>query len=406
MNAIFLAALCSYWSGNGPSVYGGQQGLSDVYATAIDAAGIGGFRMGFRIDGHAAWDLALFDQYDALLANAKSHGLDVLGILLYESTPPSAGGQAKWNSGYDSSGMSSYVQTFADTAKILMTRYGDQIKNWEIWNEPNAWTNPSYQSDPANAGGTYLVPIVYAKMLAETYVQNATIIKSKGLHLVTGGLFAHDIGGGFSPGDTYAQEVYSNGVWDWMEANEGRRYPWDGFGYHVYIDQGGATTNAHITKYIDAIQAAKVNATDYVPLWITEFGWQAPMNMSLAEQASNVDVALKTFESRGDVARTFVFKLDDYDDWGIFNADFSAKPAVATFQTHDKGCTKPPPSADAGADVEAGANAEAGSDAATGADAGSVTGGASGCSCDASSRSAPSLWMVIGLAFLRRRRRS
>jgi hypothetical protein len=36
-------------------------------------------------------------------------------------------------------------------------------------------------------------------------------------------------------------------------------------------------------------------------------------------QASNVDTALAAFESRGDVARAFVFKVDDYDDWGISN---------------------------------------------------------------------------------------
>ena len=408
MGAVLLAALCSYWSGNGPSVYNGQQGLDDAYASAIDSAGIGGFRMGFRIDGHAAWDQALFDQYDALLAKAKAHGLDVLAIVLYESTPPSAGGQAQWNSGYDSSGMNAYVQTFADTAKTLMTRYGDQIKHWEIWNEPNAWTNSNYKNDPANAGGTYILPIVYAKMLAETWVQNEALIQSKGLHLVTGGLFAHDIGGGFSPGDAYAEEVYASGVWDWMEANKGRRYPWDAFGYHVYVDQGGATSSGHLAQYLDAIQAAKTTANDATPLWITEFGWQAPMNMTLADQTSNLDIALSAFEARSDVARTFVFKLDDYDDWGIFNADFSPKPAVATFQQHDQGCSKTTPIADAG--VDAAADAGANPDAATHPDAGPPPPGQGvGCSCDASPRGGTTpmgAFVVLLMAFLRRRMRA
>jgi MYXO-CTERM domain-containing protein len=368
---------CQYYSGNGPGVYNLQNGLTEQYAQHVDQAGIGGLRMGFRIDTQTTWDQALFDQYDAYMAVAREHGLDVMGIVLYEST---TGGQADWNSGYDSTGMSPYVQTFVDTAKLLMTRYGDQVKYWEIWNEPNAWTNSNYANDPTNAGGTYILPLVYSKMLAEVYVQANSVITSKGLHLIAGGLFAHDIGGSFSPATDYAQQVYQLGPWDWMQANYGRRYPWDGFGYHIYIDQGGATSSAHILQYVDAIQQLKVNETDYVPLWITEFGWQSPMPLSDAQQAANLDTALTTFESRGDVARTFVFKVDDYASWGIFDGSWNAKPAVATYTTHDMGCTHlPKEPLDAGAE----GGGTTGKDAGTRGDAGGGggvrdAGGASG----------------------------
>jgi hypothetical protein len=49
-SAPATARECRYWSGNGPSVYGMQQGLSETYAGAVDQAGIGGLRVGFRID--------------------------------------------------------------------------------------------------------------------------------------------------------------------------------------------------------------------------------------------------------------------------------------------------------------------------------------------------------------------
>jgi MYXO-CTERM domain-containing protein len=369
---------CQYYSGNGPGVYNLQNGLTEQYAQHVDQAGIGGLRMGFRIDTQTTWDQALFDQYDAYMAVAREHGLDVMGIVLYEST---TGGQADWNSGYDSTGMSPYVQTFVDTAKLLMTRYGDQVKYWEIWNEPNAWTNSNYANDPTHAGGTYILPLVYSKMLAEVYVQANSVITSKGLHLVAGGLFAHDIGGSFSPATDYAQQVYQLGPWDWMQANYGRRYPWDGFGYHIYIDQGGATSSAHILQYVDAIQQLKVQETDYVPLWITEFGWQSPMPLTDAQQAANLDTALTTFESRGDVARTFVFKVDDYAKWGIFDGSWNAKPAVATYTTHDMGCTHlPKEPLDAGA--EGGTTSR---DGGTKGDAGAGTRDAGGASGDASS---------------------
>jgi hypothetical protein len=332
---------CAFWSGNGPGVYNLQNGLTEQYAGAVDQAGLGGLRLGFRIDTQTSWDQALFDQYDAYLAVAREHGLDVMGIVLYEST---TGGQAAWNSGFDSTGMSPYVQSFVDTAKLLMDRYGDQIKSWEIWNEPNAWTNSNYASDPTHAGGTYILPLVYSKMLAEVFVQAQGTITSKGLHLVAGGLFAHDIGGSFSPATDYATQVYQLGPWDWMQANYGRRYPWDAFGYHIYIDQGGATSSAHIQQYLDAVHTLQAQQNDAAPLWITEFGWQAPSVVSDAQQAANLDTALALFESRSDVGRTFVFKVDDYDDWGIFDGAWNAKTAVSTYQAHDVGCTHLPKS--------------------------------------------------------------
>src|SRR4051794_29739967 len=80
-------------------------------------------------------------------------------------------------------------------------------------NEPNCWSNPNYTSDPQHAGCTYILPRVYAKLVAEVYVQNADLIQSRGLELVSGGLFAHDIGGSFSWAGDYMTQVYDMGPW-------------------------------------------------------------------------------------------------------------------------------------------------------------------------------------------------
>jgi Glycosyl hydrolase catalytic core len=331
---IGSAGACAYYGGNGPSVYGGQNGLTESYAAMVDTARLGALRLDFRLDGQSSWNDALLAQYDAYVGVAQEHGYDVLGLVANEAVPSD---QTAWNGGYDATGYSPYVQQFVDTVGLLMQRYGGTIKNWEIWNEPNAWSNPDYADDPGNAGGTYILPQVYAKILAETSLQNAGTIAGQGLHLVTGGLFAHDIGGSFSPATDYFGQLLAQGVWDWMQANTGRRYPWDGAGYHVYIDQNGSTTGDHLMQYIDAIQALKVQYGDYTPLWITEFGWQS-WNVPESVQAANIDVALQTFESRGDVARTFVFKVDDYDSWGIFHDYGGPKPAVGVYQAHTASC--------------------------------------------------------------------
>ncbi|HEY6463073.1 MAG TPA: hypothetical protein VIY73_23045, partial [Polyangiaceae bacterium] len=192
------------------------------------------------------------------------------------------------------------------------------------------------------------------------------------------------------------KEVYDQGPWDWMQANYGRRYPWDGFGYHIYVDQDGATSSQHFGQYLDAVAQLEAAENDASPLGLTEFGWQAPSAVSLGQQAANLDTALQTFESRSDVARTFVFKVDDYDDWGIFDGTWAGKPAVATYQAHTAGCTHAPgvpldggtagaggdggPGADAGAGTSEDAGGGAGVDAGTGggADAGAGADGGAG----------------------------
>lgn len=406
-----LLAECSHWGGNGAGVYNLQNALTEQYASAIDQAGPGAMRFGFRIDTQTMWNDALYAQYDALVEKAREHGIDLLGIVLYESTTL---GQADWNNDPGGTGMNAYVQTFVDTIKPLMARYGDTIKYWEIWNEPNCWSNSNYQNDPQHAGCYYILPRVYSKLLAETFVQAHDVITQKNLHLVTGGLFAHDIGGSFSPATDYMTEVYQQGPWDWMQQNYGRRYPWDAFGYHIYIDQGGATSAAHLRQYLDAIAATRAQFGDSSPIWMTEFGWQSSL-VGESGQASNLDLALGVFEARSDIERYFFFKVDDYDHWGVFRGDWTAKPAAGVLQTHTANCLRTPRPPDAGAidgpiampDAAAGGS---GGSAGAGGAAGSpgANGGgdmSGGCGCHVASRSpSGTLLFVLWLTIVNHRR--
>jgi MYXO-CTERM domain-containing protein len=147
----------------------------------------------------------------------------------------------------------------------------------------------------------------------------------------------------------------------------------------------------------------------------------APLGLSLscafyggseAMQAQNLDVALQTFESRSDVARTFVFKVDDYAGWGLFRSDWTAKPSVATYQAHDQGCTTAPPPSDAGADAATTPDASPGLDAALDAPGDAEPAAPpppSGCSCDvpATGGGSAGAWWAVALSCLlamRRRR--
>jgi hypothetical protein len=95
-------------------------------------------RINFRLDaGATTWNATQLALYDQVIANARNAGLQVLGLFSNETT---AGGQAAWNVDPNGAGLNSYVTAFASNARLLVDRYRNDVKQWEVWNEPNAWS--------------------------------------------------------------------------------------------------------------------------------------------------------------------------------------------------------------------------------------------------------------------------
>lgn len=69
--------------------------------------------------------------YDRVIDTATRHGISVYGLIAYWSG---------WTEPYTERG----IQDYCDFAQALVRRYGDRIKHWEIWNEPNIffWSGP------------------------------------------------------------------------------------------------------------------------------------------------------------------------------------------------------------------------------------------------------------------------
>ena len=339
---------CSFYSTYGPGVYNLSLGGFDAtFVQKAQSARLAGLRVGFRVDTQKSWDAQILSAYDQVLQRAYAGGFDVLGLVSNEAVANA--GQSVWNAPPSTpDGRNAYTQMFVDVTKILFDRYGDQIKYWEIWNEPNACTSSDSlsvcEANPTTAGGSFMRADLYAKLLAEVYVQNKAVILKKGLHLVTGGLYAHDVGGNgvVYAADDYMEEVYANGVWTWFQQNEGRHYAWDAFGYHVYTTlYGPPVSAATISAYYDRIAAERARHGDSSPIFVTEFGWLTSQ-VSPAQQAQNLDTELTVLEGRRDIGRTFVFRASEWMTWGIFDGNWNPKPAVAVFQRHASGCQAVP----------------------------------------------------------------
>ena len=301
--------------------------------------------MNFRLDaGATSWNATQLGLYDEVIQNARNAGLEILGLFSNETV---SGGQAAWNADPDGDGVNSYVDNFADTALLLVDRYKDDIKQYEIWNEPNAWTNPYYQSDPLNAGGTYILPRVYAEMLSQTYrhlnTGGQTLLDDYNISFATGGLLAHDIGGSFSTAMPYFQQVYDrDAVWSSFQADTGIPYPWDDFGYHFYISQGGPASQAQLGSYFNAVRSTKAANGDLSDIVVTEFGWQTVGSNTEQLQRDNMATAYDYLEGQSDVSGTYWYQWvdDGTGAWGIVHGNGVHKLSYDEFAARNQ--TGPP----------------------------------------------------------------
>lgn len=328
----------------GAPIWNGAIRLTQDKAAAFAATGCRAVRLNFRLDGHSSWDPTLLAQYDTIVQNATSNHLVVLGLLCNECVPQ---WQALWNDDPDGDGMNDFVTQYAQSALLLVDRYKDRIKRWEIWNEPNAWTNPGW-TDPKYAGGTYILPRVYANAFAESFKQlnyynGRTILATNGITLVSGGLFAHDQSNSFSTAMDYMLQVYDvTAVWDALQAATGRRYPWSYFGYHFYLNIAQTVSTTEIGNYFNDVRTKQASRQDTTPLLITEFGWNT-YYVNETTQKNNMRDTYNFMEGKSYVAGTYWYQWEDESDtdkWGIVRADATHKPSYDEFTTQN---ATPPP---------------------------------------------------------------
>jgi len=329
----------------GAPIWNGSILFTDALAADIASAGCRFVRINFRIDGNSTWTTSHLAKYDTIIANARNHNLQVLGLICYEAVD---GSQSEWNENYDTTGVNPYTTKFADNAWLLIDRYKNDVKVFEIWNEPDCWSVPP-ESNPLNPGGFYIWPKNYANILAETYTRclsmgGSDFFASNGVSLSSGGLFAHDIGGSFSTSRGYMTEVYKlNPVWNAFESVAGRRYPWSYFGYHFYLNQGSAVSTAELASYFNDVQAMRNYYNDSAKVLVTEFGWGS-VNVGEQLQADNLTDTYDYLRSRSDVVGVMWYQWnnDPSQGWGLVYSIGIPKPAYYAFAQQ---CDVTPPPA-------------------------------------------------------------
>jgi len=356
-------------------------------ATAMADAGVMWVRINFRLGASQSWTetatcegVSALELYDTVVNNARTAGLDVLGLLSNESWP---GSQAEWQAGSAErnpwgSGDNAYLVAFSTkAAAVLLEHFAGRVAAWEVWNEPNAYT--SYSPDTGYVGSTFIYPSNFAWLLRHVYAQ----VRSAGVSgtlLISGGVFGHDLtalrapsetgkepqrgdpqtpgysvpGGGrpalplsadpiaLKSGADYLRATYAQGIalagWEQMRLMYSS-YPLDGLGQHLFVDQGTSTTSAKIAGYLNAIRAVALEHPEVAspPTWVTEVGWTTA-SVSETIQAANLRTAFDAFEVTAYVSSAFWFQLRDIGAAGMyyglltpFDPPWTRRPAWGAF---------------------------------------------------------------------------
>lgn len=240
-----------------------------------------------------------WDYYDQLVACAKRNGITVYAIVGY---------WAGWTQPYTEQGIEDYVRYVRE----LVQRYGRDIKQWEIWNEPNIffWQGPKD---------------MYADLLKRSYAAIKEVDpKAQVLGLSTAGI-----------DNSYIRHMLD------------LKAPFDILTIHPYrkhLDDLGfirdLETVSELVRLPDGTRR---------PVWLTEMGWatHTPHHTvgqdfapnSLRTQAELITRSYLCAIASGVDPRTFWYNFrNDGEDpiyfehqMGIMYQDFRPKPAYAAY---------------------------------------------------------------------------
>ncbi len=320
-----------------------------VQYSLIQEAGAGWVRVNFRLGGcFKDWDSmgcngrTALRTYDEVVKNAADKKLKVLGLLSNESW---IGGQAQWTAlaaeTTGGNGDNRYIREFADKAAgVLAKHFKGRVDHWEIWNEPNAFA--AERGWPGKVTGiSYMYPSNFAWLLRHSYdAIKGPIGANPAATVISGGILSHDVGGVLDSGADYLSLTYSKG--ERYAGWQAGKYPLDGVGQHLYIDQGRATTGNNLTNAISALRAAYLNyegGSTPKRTYVTEIGWAATADIASQKiQADNLQIAYVTFKNSQVVARAYWFFIQDIPSagllYGLVDAGGVRKPAFSAYKTH------------------------------------------------------------------------
>lgn len=212
-----------------------------------------------------------YEGWDEILKRAESRGLNVIGLLDYSTLQGPS--KADWAT-------AEYAQRFARRAAQIANRYKNQVRVWEIWNEPNLF---DFRLDPEP----------YANLLALTYraiksVDNRAIICAAGL----AGCWS---GEDNNQATQYLQDLYESKACKEFYRERGF-YPFDAVADHPYAWDKSPSQYLEKALKDNILSVMQKYGDGNKPIYITEIGWdvdpESPTRMGPDKEKNERNQAL------------------------------------------------------------------------------------------------------------------
>ncbi len=291
------------------------------------------------------------ETYRFILDSLRSRGLRIYALAGHEVVAEDPGDRFRAAPGADPLA-DPWVQQYAGSVLAVAQLFRDQIEVIETFNEPDDWHGRDR---------SWIHPGWLAAMLEAVYraVRGDTGLAH--LRIVSGplqGLEGPNKGNGAAD---YLDRVYQAGIGMFGWGRDGRPFPFDGVGYHLYVhehatdnmDQQAAdldnTYRSYLGQMLDVIR--RQEGADK-PLYVSEAGWFSNGgNREFCErfQALSLQLGINRLLAEPAVALVFCFCLQDFggpDDgkfYGLYRAGdlgvqnrkpaYDALRAVATSPT-------------------------------------------------------------------------
>jgi polysaccharide biosynthesis protein PslG len=253
-----------------------------------------------------------FSRYDKLISAIKAHNLEILAVLQYNKEDRKDGREI-WNHPPDS------FEEFAAYVGATVARYKNQIKHWEIWNEPNMSV---YWAGPKDGLKRYL------RLLKLSYA--AAKAADPSCFVMNGGIT-----------EPILEDVNN------LYVGEARHFT-DAINLHTFVDPLDPKSPDRFNRIIEGVEEIMARHGDLRKnIWITEMGcpgvpkglaplkWFGGDCVDEDQQAEWIQSQFKLMEKHPIIERVFwafyrdtenEFK-DATDYFGLVRLDLTPKPA-------------------------------------------------------------------------------
>jgi len=210
------------------------------------------------------------EAYRAIIEGFRSRGVRIYALVSNEAVRPADFGDLFRGSPGGATShpwIDGYVESFVSIARM----FGRDVDVFEMINEPDNWHG-------APNGPNWVHPGWFAIMLQRIYQAVRSDPQIPNIPLVSGPLEGLQQGNGAK---SYLETTYREGVDHLGWSQGGRPFPFDGVGYHLYVEQGRKdwpsqrlAVQQKYRSYLDQMQnVIRIAEGRDKPIYVSEMGW-------------------------------------------------------------------------------------------------------------------------------------